>query len=132
MAMHIVDDQYFSIGAVNLTPWLKEVNVVEQAALLNNSTQGIRNQTRKRGKPHYMVDIVLFQDYAAAAVDATIEAVIVADPAEATMVVKSKTTGDNKVFTGVWTIGDYNSVPGGEGMAEISITIESAGAIVKS
>ncbi len=129
MAIHIVDDQVFSIGAVDLTSHLIELEVSETAPLLDNSTQGVANQTRYRGKRHYTARVKLQQDYASTEVHDTVQAVLDSSPAQATMVLASSSTTGGIQYSGTWTIGDYTSIPGGDGIAEIELSIEAAGAI---
>jgi len=129
MAIHIVNDQTFAINAVDLTSHLIDLEVSETAALLNSTTQGVANQTRFRGKKHFTARVRLQQDYASSLVHDTIQAVLDANPAQETMTLGASTTAGDVSYTGEWTIGDYTSIPGGEGMAEIEISIEAAGAI---
>tara|TARA_R110000744_G_scaffold276197_1_gene388918 strand:+ start:444 stop:851 length:408 start_codon:yes stop_codon:yes gene_type:complete len=130
MAIQIIDGQTFSMGGVDLSDHLIDLEVSETAALLNSSTQGVANQTRYRGKKHFTARVRLQQDYASSNVHDTVQAACDAVGGAVVCILKPGVTSGDPIYTGSFAVGDYTSIPGGEGVAEIEISLEAAGAIV--
>lgn len=127
MAISYNDGKFVSLDAVDLTPWLVDLEIIETASLVDVSTQGVANKKFARGKPSYRFVATFIQDTALAAVDATIRANLSSSFAG---IFKDKAAAN--IYTGPVAVGDYTVTSSGRGddFNEISVTFEPAGAIV--
>jgi hypothetical protein len=96
--------------------------------LLETSTQGVANLTKYRGKKNITARVKLQQDYATNLVHDTVQAAIDSAGGVVACILKAKTAAAVS-YTGDFAVGDYTSIPGGDGIAEIEISLEAAGAI---
>lgn len=127
MAISYNDGKTISLDAVDLTPWLVDLEIVENAGLSDVSTQGVANKVFARNKPSYTFTATFLQDTALAAVDATIRANLTGSFA---MIATDKASANT--FTGPVCVGDYTVTASGRGedFNEISVVFQPAGAIV--
>ena len=131
MAIFAATDYYVSINAVDLSDWVKTVEMPHKAAALDKTTFGATTKVALAGLKEWSLTITGYQDYGSGGPDATLNALV--GGAAVTVIVRSTSSADsatNPAYTGSAICTDYNPMAGTIGeIPTFTATFACAGAL---
>jgi hypothetical protein len=137
MARLVLTDAYITINSVNLSDHISTVTLTTSDDVVETTAFGSTARTRVAGLADNSVSLEFMQDYAAASVEATINATgssLVGTTT--TVVVKpngATTAADNPAYTFSALISEWTPLNGAVGdLATVSVTWPISGAITKA
>ena len=133
MAVFAFTDAYVLVGAVDLSDWVKSVQIEVSVDELETTAMGATNKTRIAGLKDWTVSIEFNADYAAAAVDATLWPLFGTVPAVEVRPTSASRSATNPGYNGNVLISKLPPVGGGVGdLAKVSVQWPAAGALARS
>ena len=136
MAKHVVKTPQIEVNGVDLSDHLTDVSLTYEADEIESTSSGttVNDKTFIAGLRSWKVDATLQQDYDASEVDATLFALVGADPfsikVRPTSAVKGAT---NPSFEGNAILLSYPPISGAVGeMAKVSVSFRGTGALTRS
>jgi hypothetical protein len=133
MAVFVATDYYVMINSVDLSDWIRTIDMPLKAAALDSTTMGSTTKTNLSGLKEWSLTITGLQDYAASAPDVTLNGLVGA--AAVTVIVRSTSSADgatNPSYTGSAICTDYNPMAGTIGeIPTFSATFQCAGVLTR-
>lgn len=136
MAKHVVRTPQIEVNGVDLSAYLTDVNLTYETDEIDSTSSGttVNDKAFMPGLRSWKVDATLQQNYDAGAVDATLFALVGADPftikVRPTSAVKGAT---NPSFEGNAILLSYPPISGAVGeMAKVSVSFRGTGALTRS
>lgn len=136
MAKHVVKTPQIEVNGKDLSAFLTDVSLTYEADEIESTSSGttVNDKTFIAGLRSWKVDATLQQDYDALSVDATLFALVGADPftikVRPTSAVKGAT---NPSFEGSAILLSYPPISGAVGeMAKVSVSFRGTGALTRS
>lgn len=123
MANRIIKNAYVSINAVNLSAFVRQVTLNWRAEQQDDTAMGDTARSRLPGLLDWDFDVEFFQDYAAAAVDATLFSLVGAAPIAVEIRGDGAAVGaTNPKYTGNAVLESYQPVGGAVGDNQMAPT----------
>ena len=136
MAKHVVKTPQIEVNGVDLSDHLTDVSLTYEADEIESTSSGttVNDKTFIAGLRSWKVDATLQQDYDASEVDATLFALVGADPftikVRPTSAVKGAT---NPSFEGNAILLSYPPISGAVGeLAKVSVSFRGTGTLTRS
>lgn len=120
MPVHKLNDAYVVINAVNLSTFVKQVRLSESVEALDDTTMGDTTKSNIGGLKDWSIEIDFVQDYAASAVDQTINGLVGSTTTFEIRATSSAVGTTNPKWTGTGLITEYSPVGGQVG--ELHVT----------
>lgn len=134
MASQKFTDAFVSINSVDLSAWVKEVNLTYEAETLDETAMGDTTRKNKGGLLNWSYEITFKQDFAASAPDVSLFSLVGSTAATIVRPVNGTSVGaTNPNYTGTGLIQSYK--PFGQGVGDLamaSVSIVSAGALSRA
>lgn len=123
-------DRFLSVNGVDLTAFVRSIEVTKKVATQDTTTTGDQNKTFSAGLPEFSLTVELEQSYAAAQVHATLQPLV----GTATAVIARPTDGSSDQVSGDFLISEYVWITGGDPDAvdRFSVTWPAAGTITEA
>lgn len=134
MAKYVFNDAFVSINGVDLSDHVKSVTLNYSAELQETTAMGDTTRNRIGGLKDWSIEVEMYQNFAAASVDATLfglvgttfSVIVRADKSDAV-------SATNPNYTGTGILESYPPIGGGVGeVAMTSVTIQAAGALTRA
>lgn len=133
MAVFAFTDAYVSVGGTDLSDWVKSVQIEISVDELETTAMGATNKTRIAGLKDWSVSIEFNEDYAAAAVDATLWPLLGTVAAVEVRPTSGSRSATNPGYNGNILVSKLPVVGGAVGdLAKRSVQWPAAGALSRS
>ena len=133
MATLVYTDAKIEIKGVDLSAHASEVSLNYASETQDETAMGDDTRVRKGGLKDWSVDVTFHQDYAAAAVDATLFSVVGTTVCVEIRPQNICSTATNPIYSGVVVLESYNPLGGSVGdLLDAPITLQSAGTLSRA
>ena len=136
MTTLVLTDAFVSINAVDLSDHVRSLTLNYENELLDDTVMGDDTRSRLSGLFDWNLEVVFLQDFAAAEIDATLHAIVLAKLPIVCVVRADNAAGvgaANPDYTGTAVIGPYPILSNAVGeLAEVTARFEAAGTLVRT
>jgi hypothetical protein len=133
MATQVYTNAFLQINAVNLSAHASEVSLNYASEMQDETAMGDDSRINKGGLKTWSVDVTFHQDYAAAAVDATLFSLVGTTVCVEVRPQNICSTAINPIFSGIGVIESYNPQGGSVGaLLDAPVSIQSAGTLSRA
>jgi predicted secreted protein len=133
MASFAFTNAFVSVNAVDLSTFVRSVTINVEAEDLEDTAMGDTFRSRIAGLKDWSVDIEWNQDFAAAAVDVTVWALLGTVTAVIVKPVNTTTAVTNPQYSGNVLVSEYNPLDGSVGdLATTSVSWPGAGTLSRA
>ena len=133
MATQVYTNAFLQINAVNLSAHASEVSLNYASEMQDETAMGDDSRINKGGLKTWSVDVTFHQDYAAAAVDATLFSLVGTTVCVEVRPQNICSTAINPIFSGIGVIESYNPQGGSVGaLLDSPVSIQSAGTLSRA
>lgn len=134
MATLVLTDAFVSINAVDISAYVKSVNLNYSAELLDDTVMGDTTRSRKGGLLDWSVEVEVLQDFVDDGLDEDMFALV--GTAFTVIVRPDKSDGvgtGNPNYTGTAILEGWNPISNSVGeLATVTFTVQSAGALSRA
>jgi len=128
MATLVYTNAFLQINAVNLSAHASEVGLNYASEMQDETAMGDSSRINKGGLKNWSVDVTFHQDFAAAAVDATLFSLVGTTVCVEIRPQNICSTAINPIYSGIGVIESYNPLGGTVGdLLDAPLTIQPAG-----
>lgn len=133
MATQVYTNAKIEINGVDLSSHASEVGLNYASEMQDETAMGDDSRINKGGLKTWSVDVTFHQDYAAAAVDATLFSLVGTTVCVEVRPQNICSTAINPIFSGIGVIESYNPQGGTVGaMLDSPVAIQSAGTLSRA
>ena len=134
MASFVLLDASLTINSVDLSDHVVSLTLTINNEVQDTTVMGDTFRSRLAGLNDWSADVTLLQDYASAAVDATLQPLISAAPFAVVILPTSDSASPtNPSYTGNALLENYPGIAGTVGeTAQVSFTLRGAGTLVRA
>jgi|TARA_B100001013_G_scaffold282568_2_gene182508 hypothetical protein len=133
MATQVYTNAFLQINAVNLSAHASEVSLNYASEMQDETAMGDDSRINKGGLKTWSVDVTFHQDYAAAAVDATLFSLVGTTVCVEIRPQNICSTAINPIYSGIGVIASYNPQSGAVGsLLDAPVEIQSAGTLSRA
>jgi len=136
MAKYVIKTPQITVNSVDLSTYLEDVTLTYEADEIESTSSGttVNDKSFIAGLRSWSVDATLHQDYAASQVDATLFALVGADPFTILLKPTSADVGaGNPSFSGSAILLSYPPMTGKVGeLAKVTVKFRGTGALTRS